>query len=123
MLTSCVLDLTSSVHDATPGTITSTKSYADKVFLQQQQPEEIVMHVLAGRSQARFIRAFTKSLRFQSPVRVLIKHSLKSVLLPFINVAVLDCPKVVADPKSLSMHYFWLALVCEVGAGTFTLSM
>ena len=123
VLALCVLDLTSSVYDAGPDTITSTKSYADKVFLKQQQPEKIIMHVPAGRTQARFIRAVTESLRLRSPVRVLIKHSLKSGLLPFIDVAVLDCPRVVADPKSLLMHYLGLALVCEVGAETFTLSM
>ena len=81
------------------------------------------MHVPAGRSQARFIRAATESLQSQSPVRVLIKHSLQSGLLPFIDAAVLDFPRVVEDPKSLLVHYLGLALVCEEGAGTFTLSM
>ena len=102
MLASCVLDLTSNVYDALPGTITSTKSYADPVFLQPQQPRRIVMHVPAGRSQARFIRAATASLQLQSPVQVLVKHSLQPALLPFIHAAVLDCPRVVVDPKYLS---------------------
>ena len=55
VLASCVLDLTSSVYDVVPGIITSTKSYADKVFLQQQRPDRIIMHVPGGRTQARFI--------------------------------------------------------------------
>ena len=77
VLASCVLDLTSSVYVPLPDTITNTKSYADTVFLQQQQPKKIVMHVPAGRSQARFIRAATASLHLQPRVRVLVKHSLQ----------------------------------------------
>ena len=122
VLVSCVLDLISSVYDAGPATITSTESYADKVF-QQQQLKRVIMHVPTGHTQAWFIRAVTESVRFQSPVQGLVKHSLKPALLPFIGDAVLDCPRVVADPKSLSMHYLGLALVCEVGAETFTRSM
>jgi hypothetical protein len=112
---SCVLDLTSCEYDAVSGTLTSSKYYADTVFLQQQQPERIIMHVSAGRSQARFLRGATASLQLQSPVRVLIKHSIQSGLLQFIDAAVLDCPRVVADPKSLLMHYLGLALVAEQG--------
>ena len=40
MLASCVLDLTLSVYDAGLGTVTSTKSYADKAFLEQPQPKD-----------------------------------------------------------------------------------
>ena len=123
VLVSCVLDLTSCEYDAVPGTLTSSKYYADTVFLQQQQPERIIMHVPVGRSQARFLRGATASLQLQSPVRVLIKHSVQSGLLPFVDAAVLDCPRVVADPKSLLMHYLGLALVCEVSEVTFTLNM
>ena len=121
VLASCVLDLTSCELDAVPGTLTSSRYYADTVFL--QQPARIVMHVPAGRSQARFLRAVTASLQLQSSVRVLIKHSVHSGLLPFVDAAVLECPRVVVDPKSLLMHYLGLALVSEVGDVTFTLSL
>ena len=125
VLASCVLDLTSCELDAVPGTLTSSKYYADTVFLQQQQqqPARIIMHVPAGRSQARFLRAVTASLQLQSPVRVLIKRSVQSGLLPFVDVAVLECPRVVADPKSLLMHYLGLAPVSEVDEVTFKLSL
>ena len=124
VLASCVLDLTSCELDAVPGTLTSSKYSADTVFLQQQQqPARIIMHVPVGRSQARFLRVVTASLQLQSPVRVLIKHSVQSGLLPFVDAAVLECPRVVADPKSLLMHYLGLALVSEVGEVTFTLSL
>ena len=81
------------------------------------------MHVPAGRSQVRFPRGATASLQLQLPVRVLVKHSIKSVLLPFVDAAVLDCLRVVADPRSLLMHYLALAPVFEVGGVTFTLNM
>ena len=123
VLVSCVLDLTLCEYDAVPGTLTSSKYYADTVFLQQQRPERIIMHVPVGRSQARFLRGATASLQLQSPVRVLIKHSVQSGLLPFVDAAVLDCPRVIADPKSLLMHYLGLALVSEVSEVTFTLNM
>jgi hypothetical protein len=118
-----VLDLTLCEYDAVPGTLTSSRYYADTVFLQQQRPERIIMHVPVGRSQARFLRGATASLQLQSPVRVLIKHSVQSGLLPFVDAAVLNCLRVIADPKSLLMHYLGLALVCEVSEVTFTLNM
>ena len=108
VLASCVLDLTSCDCDAVLGTLTSSKYYADIVFLQQHQPERIIMHVPAGRSQARFLRAVTASLQLKSPVRVLVKHSVQPGLLPFVDAADLDCPRAVADPKSFLMHYLQL---------------
>ena len=102
--------------------LTSSKYYADTVFL-QHQPARIITHVPAGRSQARFLRAVTASLQLQSPVRVSNKHSVQSGLLPFVDAAVLECPRVVVDPKSLLMHHLGLASVSEVGEVTFTLSL
>ena len=94
VLVSCVLDLTSFVKD--PGhhwCLTSTGSYADKLFLQQGQPRSILMHVPSGKTQHRFIMSVTKAMHSQAPVRVLIKHSPGACLLPFIYMAVLSCEK------------------------------
>ena len=81
------------------------------------------MHVPSWPTQRRFIRSVTEAMNLQSPVRVLVKHSPKSCLLPFIDVGVLSCAKVVADPKSLLMHYLGLGYVGEVSSTTFTLQV
>ena len=74
VLVSCGLDLTSVVKD--PGhhwCLTSTGSYANKLFLQQGRPEKILMHVPSGPTQRRFIKSVTEAMHSQSPVRVLVK--------------------------------------------------
>ena len=81
------------------------------------------MHVPSGPTQRRFIKSVTEAMHLQSPVRVLVKHSPKSCLLPFIDVAVLSCAKVVADPKSLLIHYLGLGYVIGVSSTTFTLQV
>ena len=81
------------------------------------------MHVPSGPTQRRFIKSVTEAMHLQSPVRVLIKHSPKACLLPFVDVAVLSCAKVIADPKSLLIHYLGLGYVIDVGSTTFTLQV
>ena len=124
VLASCVLDLTSFVKD--PGhhwCLTSTGPYADKLFLQQGQPRSILMHVPSGKTQHRFTMSVTNAMHSQTPVRVLIKHSPGAYLLPFVRVAVLSCAKVIADPKSLLIHYLGLGYVTEVMGAAFTLQV
>ena len=124
VLASCVLDLASVVKD--PGhhwCLTSTGSYADKLFLQQGQHRSILMHVPSGKTQHRFIMSVTKAMHSQSPVRVLIKHSQGACLLPPIGVAVLPCEKMVDDPKSKLIHYLGLGYVTNVGSATLTLQV
>ena len=124
VLVSCILDLTSVVKD--PGhhlCLTSTGSYADKLFLQQGRPERILMHVPSWPTQRRFTKSVTEAMHLQSPVRVPIKHSPKACLLPFVDVAVLSCAKVITDPKSLLVHYLGLGYVIEVCSATFTLQV
>ena len=128
VLASCVLDLTSIVQDVDIDfqdtfAVTSARSYADEVFLQQRQPDKIIMHVPSGPTQRRFIRSVMEAMQLRSPVRVLVKHCPKSCLLPFINVGVLRCAKVIAEPKHLLMHYVGLAYVCGVDSTTFTLQV
>ena len=81
----------------------------------------------SGPTQRRFIESVTEAMHLQSPVRVLVKHSPKSCLLPFIDVAVLSCAKVVADPMSLLIHYLGLGYVIRacirVSSTTFTLQV
>ena len=128
VLASCVVDLTSIVQDVDIDfqdtfAVTSARSYADEVFLQQRQPDKIIMHVPSGPTQRRFIRSVMEAMQLRSPVRVLVKHCPKSCLLPFINVGVLRCAKVIAEPKHLLMHYVGLAYVCGVDSTTFTLQV
>ena len=63
------------------------------------------------------------AMHSQSPVRVLIKHSPGACLLPFIDMAVLSCEKMVDDPKSLLIHYLGLGYVIEVSGAAFTLQV
>ena len=44
-------------------------------------------------------------------------------MLPFVDVAVLSCAKVIADPKSLLIHYLGLGYVIEVSGAAFTLQV
>ena len=62
-------------------------------------------------------------MHLQSPVRVLVKHSLESCLLSFIDVVVLSCAKVVADPKSMLIHYLRLGYDIGVSSTMFTLQV
>jgi hypothetical protein len=128
VLASCVVDLTSIVQDVDIDfqdtfAVTSARSYADEVFLQQRQPDEIIMHVPSGPTQRRFIGSVMEAMQLRSPVRVLVKHCPRSCLLPFINVRVLRCAKVIAEPKHLLMHYLGLAYVSGVNSTTFTLKV
>ena len=61
-------------------------------------------------------------LQLQPPTKVLAKHSPKFGLLPPTNVAAMGCPRVVADPKPVLVHYLEPARVCGVGTGAPTLS-
>ena len=74
-------------------------------------------------SARRSIKSVTEAMHLQSPVRVLVKQSPRSCLLPFIDVAVLSCAKVVADSKSFLIHYLGLGHVSEVSSTTFTLQV
>ena len=124
VLVSCVLDLTSFVKDlGHHWCLTSTGPYADKLFLQQGQPKSILMHVPSGKTQHRFIMSVTGAMHSQSPVRVLIKHSPGACLLPFIDMAVLSCEKMIDDPKSKLIHYLGLGYVTNVSSATFTLQV
>ena len=128
VLASCVVDLTSIVQDVDIDfqdtfAVTSARSYADEVFLQQRQPDKVVMHVPSGPTQRRFIGSVMEAMQLRSPVRVLVKHCPRSCLLPFINVRVLRCAKVIAEPKHLLMHYLGLAYVSGVDSTTFTLKV
>jgi hypothetical protein len=128
VLASCVVDLTSIVQDVDIDfqdtfAVTSARSYADEVFLQQRQPDKVIMHVPSGPTQRRFIGSVMEAMQLRSPVRVLVKHCPRSCLLPFINVRVLRCAKVIAEPKHLLMHYLGLAYVSGVNSTTFTLKV
>ena len=121
VLVSCVVDHTSVVKGPGHNWLTSTGHYADKLFLQQGRPEEILMHVPSRPTQRRSIKSVTEVVHLQSPVRVLVKHSPRSCLLPLRDVVVLSCAKVIADPKSLLIHYLGLGYVSEVSSTTYTL--
>jgi hypothetical protein len=124
VLVSCVLDLTSVVENLGQlQCLTSTGSYADKLFLQQGRPESILMHVPSGKTQHRFIMSVTKAMHSQAPVRVLIKHSPGACLLPFVDVAVLSCEKIINDPKLKLIHYLGLGYVTSVSSAAFTLQV
>ena len=81
------------------------------------------MHVPAGKTQHRFIMSVTKAMHSQSPVRVLIKHSPGVYLLPFIDVAVLSCEKIIGDQKLKLIHYLGLGYVTSVSSAAFTLQV
>jgi hypothetical protein len=69
------------------------------------------------------LQSVTGAMHAQSPVRVLIKHSPGACLLPFIDMAVLSCEKMVDDPKAKLIHYFGLGYITSVSSATFTLQV
>ena len=68
----------------------------------------------------RVISLATGDLRLN---RVLIKHSPGACLLPFVDVAVLSCAKIIDDPKLKLIHYLGLGCVTSVSSAAFTLQV
>jgi hypothetical protein len=123
VLASCVVDLIDVIFEG-GSTVTSKKPYADTVVLANGVPAELLIHLPAGKSNKRFARAVSQAHRWQTPVRVLVKHAPGGdCLLPFVHSQAQWCQKILDSPKSLMMHYLGVGRIEVVGPTSFRILM